>query len=95
MLSLLRDFKATGCETVETVRWRNVLVDRVLPARALVVPEGERLLAWRIVLGHARECERVGRVCYGEDRDEVGVLRRMREGVEGLVREAEAYEAGE
>jgi hypothetical protein len=82
----MRDLKTTGCETVETVRWRNVLVDRVLPARTLQVPDKQRLVLWRVVLEHARECERLGKVCFGEDRAEFRQLRETREASEAAVK---------
>ncbi|KAF9691674.1 hypothetical protein EKO04_010359 [Ascochyta lentis] len=91
-MALIRDLKATGCESVETVRWRNILVDRILPARSLVVPDNDKLLTWQIVLGHAKECEKVGRICYGEDRDEFRVLRRTREATEASVDTAIAHD---
>ena len=89
MLSLIRDLKTSGCESVETVRWRNILVDRILPARALVVPDSEKLLALQLTVGHAQESERLGKVCYGEDREEVRVLRQTREGSEATLKMAE------
>lgn len=85
LLDLVRDLKTSGCESVETVRWRNILVDRILPARALVVPEPDVLVAWQIVLHHARESERVGRMCYGEDRGGFRVLRQTRQGAEATI----------
>ncbi|KAF2629304.1 hypothetical protein BU25DRAFT_19388 [Macroventuria anomochaeta] len=95
LLALIRDLKASGCETVETVRWRNILVDRILPARALVVPDSEKLIAWQIVLGHARECERMGKICYGGDREECRVLEQTREGTEAAIRMLEEAIANE
>ncbi|KZM26896.1 uncharacterized protein EKO05_0011380 [Ascochyta rabiei] len=91
-MALIRDLRATGCESVETVRWRNVLVDRVLSARALVIPENDRLLAWQIILGHVKECEKVGGICYGQDREEFRVLRRTREATQACVDTAIAYD---
>ena len=85
LLALIRDLKASGCESVETVRWRNILVDRILPARALVVPDSEKLIAWQVIVGFAHECERMGRICYGEDREEFRVLRQTREGAEATM----------
>ncbi|KAJ4311179.1 hypothetical protein N0V94_008089, partial [Neodidymelliopsis sp. IMI 364377] len=41
-LALLRDLGLTHCTTPESVRWRNVLVDRVLPARNSVVLQSEQ-----------------------------------------------------
>ncbi|KAJ4354833.1 hypothetical protein N0V95_003443 [Ascochyta clinopodiicola] len=93
-MALIRDLKATGCESVETVRWRNVLVDRILSARALVIPENDRLMAWQIVLGHAKECEKVGAICYGEDREEFRMLRQTREATQACVDTAIAYDRG-
>lgn len=81
----MRNLKATGCENTELVRWRNVLVDRILPARALIVPDAEKVIAWQVILKHAVECERLGRVCYGEDREELKVLRMTREGCERAI----------
>ncbi|KAF3051149.1 hypothetical protein E8E11_009935 [Didymella keratinophila] len=85
LLDLVRDLKTSGCESVETVRWRNILVDRIMPARATVIPEGDVLVAWQVILHHARESERVGRVCYGEDREDSRVLRQTREGAEATI----------
>jgi hypothetical protein len=86
LLALMRDLKITGCETVESVRWRKVLADRVLPARALLLPEKQRLVLWRVVMEHARECERLGKVCFGEDRAEFRQLREAREDSEAAVK---------
>ncbi|KAJ4986424.1 TPR domain-containing protein [Stagonosporopsis vannaccii] len=85
VFSLIRDLKATGCENPELVRWRNILVDRILPARALIVSESDKALAWQVILMHASECEKLGEVCYGADREEVRVLRATREGCENAV----------
>lgn len=85
LLDLIRDLKTSGCESVETVRWRNILVDRILPARALAGPQTETLVAWQIILGFARECERVGKTCYGEDRDDYKVLKQTREAIEATI----------
>jgi hypothetical protein len=82
---LVRDLKTSGCESVETVRWRNILVDRILPARALVIPEPDILVAWQVILHHARESERIGKMCYGEDREDFRVLRQTREGAEATI----------
>lgn len=49
------------------------------------MPDGEKLLAWQVILMHAGECEKMGKVCYGEDREEVRVLRVTREGCENVV----------
>ncbi|KAF1357662.1 hypothetical protein EJ07DRAFT_180683 [Lizonia empirigonia] len=95
VLALIRDLKATGCESVETVRWRNMLVDRILPARALVIPDSDRLLAWQLLLRHAMECERVGRICYGEDREEFKVLQQTTEATQAWVDMAIAHEENE
>lgn len=85
LLDLIRDLKISGCESVETVRWRNILVDRILPARATVIPKGDVLVAWQVILHHAKECERVGKMCYGEDRKEFKLLRQTREGAEATI----------
>ncbi|KAJ4338325.1 hypothetical protein N0V87_004093 [Didymella glomerata] len=85
LLDLVRDLKTSGCESVETVRWRNILVDRILPARALVIPEPDILVAWQVILHHARESERIGKMCYGEDREDFRVLRQTREGAEATI----------
>jgi len=85
LLDLVRDLKTSGCESVETVRWRNILVDRIMPARATVIPEGDVLVAWQVILHHARETERVGMMCYGEDREDFEVLRQTREGAEATI----------
>ncbi|KAJ4369334.1 hypothetical protein N0V86_009165 [Didymella sp. IMI 355093] len=95
VLDLLRDLKTSGCESVETVRWRNILVDRILPARALVVPEPDMLVAWQVILHHAKESEIVGRMCYGEDRGEFRVLRQTREGAEATILRLEEATANE
>lgn len=95
VLALIRDLKATGCESIETVRWRNILVDRILPARALVIPDSDRLLAWQLLLRHAMECERVGRICYGEDREEFKLLQQTTEATQAWVDMAIAHEENE
>jgi hypothetical protein len=95
LLDLVRDLKTSGCESVETVRWRNILVDRILPARALVVAEPDVLVAWRVVLWHAKQSEEVGRMCYGEDRGEFRVLRQTREGTEATILMLEEASANE
>ena len=82
LLALLRDLKDSGCESVETVRWRNVLIDRILPARTLVISNSNKLIMWQVILMHARECESMGRNCFGEDREEFRVLRQTRERTE-------------
>lgn len=86
ILALMRDLKITGCETAESVRWRNILADRVLPARTLQIPDKQRLLQWRVVVEHARESERLGKVCFGVDTKEFRQLRRTREASEGAVK---------
>jgi hypothetical protein len=70
-----------------------VLVHRILPARALVIPENDRLLAWQIILGHAKECEKVGRFCYGEDGEVFRTLRQTREKIQALVENAVAHDS--
>ncbi|KAF3036823.1 hypothetical protein E8E12_006545 [Didymella heteroderae] len=85
LLDLVRDLKTSGCESVETVRWRNILVDRILPARALVIPRPDILVAWQVILHHARESERIGKLCYGEEREDSRVLRQTREGAEATI----------
>ncbi|KAF1927483.1 uncharacterized protein M421DRAFT_180710 [Didymella exigua CBS 183.55] len=85
LLDLVRDLKTSGCESVETVRWRNILVDRILPARALVVPEAEMLVTWQVILHHAKESETVGKMCYGEDSENYRVLKQTREGTEATL----------
>lgn len=77
------------------MRWRNILVDRILPARALAVPQTETLVAWQVILHHARECERVGKICYGEDREEYRVLKQTREGTEATIQMLEEAIADE
>ena len=86
ILALMRDLKITGCETAESVRWRNILADRVLPARTLQIPDKQRLLQWRVVVEHARESERLGKVCYGVDTKEFRQLRMTREASEAAVK---------
>lgn len=43
------------------------------------------LVAWQVILHHARESERMGKTCYGEDREEFRVLRQTREGAEATI----------
>lgn len=65
----------------------------MLPARALLVADEQKLIVWRVVLSHTRECEKLGRICFGEDSAEYEVLRKTREGTEavvGVVVDAEA-----
>lgn len=69
-----------------------MLVDRILPARALIIPDNARLLAWQLILRHSIECEKVGGICYGEDRDEFRVLRQTREATQAWVEMAVAHE---
>lgn len=85
LLAIMRDLKSTGCETVESVRWRNILVDRVMPARTLLVPDNEKLVLWRVIVEHARECERLGKNCFGVDSREFRQLKQTREASEAAV----------
>ncbi|KAF2995499.1 hypothetical protein E8E13_000445 [Curvularia kusanoi] len=86
LLALIRDLKTSRCDTVESVRWRNILVERILPARAIFKSADEKLVAWKVILEHAKECERLGRLCFGEDREEFEVLKEQREASEAAVR---------
>lgn len=69
-----------------------MLVDRILPARALVIPDNDKLLAWQLILRHSMECEKVGGICYGEDREEFRVLRQTREATQAWDELAIAHE---
>lgn len=57
----------------------------MLPARTLQVPDKQRLTLWRVILEHAREGERLGKLCFGEDRAEFRQLRQTREASEAAV----------
>lgn len=85
LLDLSRDLRTSGSESIESVRWRYILVDRVLPARALLVPDAEKLVAWRVILQHAKECERLVKLCVGADSEQFAVLRQTRESTETVV----------
>lgn len=43
------------------------------------------LVAWQVILHHAVESEKVGKMCYGEDREEYRVLKQTREGTEATI----------
>jgi hypothetical protein len=49
----------------------------------------------QLTVGHAKESERLGKICYGEDREEFRVLRQTRAGCEATVKMAEEAVANE
>jgi hypothetical protein len=90
ILALIKNFKSTGCEGPELIRWYNALIDRIQPRVAhLLDNDDERVRWWRIILRHAIECVKIAHRCFGADSDEVARMKHRVDGVERKIQDAE------
>lgn len=90
-LALCENLRATKCNNIEQIRWRNALIDRIQPKLAEFQTDAGRMKIWKAMAAHAKVCEIVGRRCFGEDHDEFKRLSVRKENIIAALQRAKEH----